>query len=338
MRVLVGAVLALGLVWCGWWFVAARAAERAVVQWLAASGPGSAVEAAAGDIAVRGFPNRIDITLTAPALRAPLAGIAWDAPFVQIFALSYRPWHVIAALPPEQHLRLPEATVTLRAGSLQASLVVEPGTALTLDRLALAGDALTVAHEAGDAVSVATLRAGLRQAVGRRFGQDLAVEARQVVPGAAVQAALPPGAALPEALSVIRLAAEIDLTAPLDRHAGTTRPAVTAIALREARLVWGDLVIDAQGRVTADAQGRAEGRIVLRFERWRLAVAAAAATGMIAPEVAPTWTSMMELLASQGTDPDRLELPLSFQNGRMSLGPIPLGPAPLLALPGPVSG
>jgi hypothetical protein len=37
---------------------------------------------------------------------------------------------------------------------------------------------------------------------------------------------------------------------------------------------------------------------------------------------------MFALLAAQTGDPEDLDLPLVFANGRMSLGPLPLGPAP----------
>jgi len=52
------------------------------------------------------------------------------------------------------------------------------------------------------------------------------------------------------------------------------------------------------------------------------------AAGLIKPEVAPTWVNVFALLAAQTGDPEDLDLPLVFAKGRMSLGPLPLGPAP----------
>ena len=54
------------------------------------------------------------------------------------------------------------------------------------------------------------------------------------------------------------------------------------------------------------------------------------ALGLIKPEVTETVTRAMELLAQQDGTPEVLDVPLVFQNGRMSLGPVPLGAAPYL--------
>jgi hypothetical protein len=54
------------------------------------------------------------------------------------------------------------------------------------------------------------------------------------------------------------------------------------------------------------------------------------AAGLITADAAPTVTRALELLVQQGNDPSVLTLPLAFQQGRMSLGPLPLGPAPFL--------
>jgi hypothetical protein len=50
--------------------------------------------------------------------------------------------------------------------------------------------------------------------------------------------------------------------------------------------------------------------------------------GLVQPEVAPTVERMMETMAASSGDPQVLDLPLKFSSGRMSLGPLPLGPAP----------
>jgi hypothetical protein len=39
---------------------------------------------------------------------------------------------------------------------------------------------------------------------------------------------------------------------------------------------------------------------------------------------------MLAELAKTSPDPGTVELPLAFQSGRMSFGPLPLGPAPQL--------
>ena len=80
----------------------------------------------------------------------------------------------------------------------------------------------------------------------------------------------------------------------------------------------------------ANAEGLAEGRIELRLSNWRKAIPVAVALGLVTPEVAPTWENVFAVLSEQSASPEDLDLPLVFQRGRMSLGPLPLGPAPRL--------
>ena len=71
-------------------------------------------------------------------------------------------------------------------------------------------------------------------------------------------------------------------------------------------------------------------RIDIRIVEWRELVPVLVAAGLVTTDAAPTVTRALDLLAQQGDDPDILNLPLAFQQGRMSLGPLPLGPAPYL--------
>jgi hypothetical protein len=144
-------------------------------------------------------------------------------------------------------------------------------------------------------------------------------------PDPSVTAALPD---FPETVEKLRLDAIVTLTAPLDRMAGRSHPRPIQLEVKEAQLVWGSLVLFGSGTIAAAADGLAEGRIALRLTNWRDAIPLAVAAGLIKPEVAPTLANMFALLAGQSGKPEDLDLPLVFANGRMSLGPLPLGPAP----------
>ena len=54
------------------------------------------------------------------------------------------------------------------------------------------------------------------------------------------------------------------------------------------------------------------------------------ALGLVKPDIAPTVERMLEVIAAQSPDLDVINITLSCQDGRMSLGPLPLGPAPRL--------
>jgi hypothetical protein len=56
----------------------------------------------------------------------------------------------------------------------------------------------------------------------------------------------------------------------------------------------------------------------------------AVAAGVLTQDQAEVLTKGFASLAQSGGNPDVLSLPLRARGGRLSLGPIPLGPAPWL--------
>ena len=157
---------------------------------------------------------------------------------------------------------------------------------------------------------------------------------RELRPPAAVRALVDPSGAMPDALDRFHLDADLAFDAPWDRFALEDRaPRLTGLALREASLAWGELALSAEGSVEIGADGVPRGRIDLRVEDWRRLLGLLRATGVVGERLAPLTERAMEVLAELSPDPDVIEAPLSFQKGFVSLGPIPLGPAPRLAPP-----
>lgn len=329
MRALLVAVLIAAAAWSGYWFVGAQVMERTANGWFAdQTARGLVAERA--DLTVAGFPNRFDMTVTAPRFEDPDSGLGWTAPFLQVFMMSWKPWHIIAALPQEQTLRLPGQDVMITSTRLQASVVAVPGTDLALDRTTLIGDGVALQSSLGWTGSATSARLATRRAPDSATAHEIGVELATITPDATFRMALQQGSTLPEVIDLLRIDAVADLTAPLDRHAQTTAPLLAKLSLREGLLRWGDLVISAAGDVVPNADGQAEGRIDIRIAKWRELVPVLVATGLVTTDAAPTVARALELLAQQGDDPDILNLPLAFQQGRMSLGPLPLGPAPYL--------
>ena len=326
MRRLIWAVLAVSGLWGGYWFVGSTALERAARGWLASAAPG--VTATAVDVA--GFPNRFDLTLT--DLRVGKAGeVVWNAPFLQLLMLSYKPWHLIAAFPPGQTVTLADGTVlAVTADKLQASLVVTPTRAVALDRIVVAGDGLGVAVDGTPGLSLDSLRFATRLDPARVDTHEIGLDLNGLRPAAAVLTALP-DRPLPKGDASVHVDAFLGFSAPLDRFAGATQPVPVLIEVKEARLVWDDIVIGATGRLTPDAEGLAQGQIDLTLSGWNSAIALAVAAGVLRPEIAPTWAELARRMAEASATPGRIDLALVFANGRMRLGPLPLGPAPRLS-------
>ena len=326
MRRLIWVVLAVSGLWGGYWFVGSTVLERAARDWLASAAPG--VTAASVD--VTGFPNRFDLTLT--ALQVGGAGEAvWQAPFLQLLTLSYKPWHLIAAFPPAQTVTLPDGRVlAMTAQKLQASLVVTPTRAVALDRIVVAGDGLSLGLDGAAGLSLDSLRFATRLDPALVDTHEIGLDIKGLRPARGVLTALP-DRPLPDGDASLHVDAFLGFSAPLDRFAGDTQPVPVLIELKEAHLVWDDIVIGATGRLTPDADGLAEGKIDLTLSGWDSAIAVAVAAGALRPEIAPTWAELARRMAEASRTPDRIDLALVFANGRMRLGPLPLGPAPRLS-------
>lgn len=328
MRALLWIVTTLALVWCGYWFVGRRGVAGAAEAWFAEQAAGGMIAERAA-LSVSGFPNRFDLTVIEPRIGDPETGIVWQAPFVQAFTMSWKPWHIIAAFPNEQVIVIPDAEVTVRSSKMQASVVVTPGTALALDRTVAVADDLSVDAGQGWRIGAKSLRVATALDPSAPNSHQFGAEAEAIALDPALLAGLGLSA-LPATIARARLDGVARLTAPLDRFAAETQPRAAELRLREALLEWGDFRIDASGTIAADASGLAEGRIDIGIRNWRQLLPAAVAIGAITPEVAPTVERMLETLASQSGDTALLDLPLIFRSGRASLGPIPLGAAPRL--------
>ena len=327
MRALLVVIMIAAALWSGYWFVGSRALERGLDQWFVAQAA-QGITAERADVSVQGFPNRFDLTVTEPRLADPQRGLSWQAPFVQVFAMTWKPWHLIAALPDSQTVGLPDQTVTVSSSRLRGSLVVTPGTDLTLDRTTVEGDNIRLASDRGWAAAAARVLLASRRDADDAALHEVFFEASSITPDQAFRMELKPVSDLPELIDRIRMDARLGFSAPIDRFAARTQPRVQRIDLREAGLLWGRLSLSAKGSIAAGPQGLAEGRIDLRAAPWRDLVPVLVAAGVIKPEVAQTVERAMELLALQGPDPEVLDVPLVLAQGRMALGPIPLGPAP----------
>ncbi len=329
MRALLVVIHVATALWSGYWFVGSRALERGVVAWFDAPSA-QGLQTSHQGVAVQGFPNRFDLTVTEPRLADPARGLSWTAPFVQVFAMTWKPWHLIAALPESQTVALPDQTVAVTSSQLRGSVVVDPDTNLTLDRLTLEGDNLRLSSDRGWAGAAARLLVATRRDAADAATHEVFAEATSITPDQNFRMEMKSVSALPELIDRVRIDAKAGFSAPIDRFAGQTRPVLQRLDLREASVTWGAFSLSAKGGVQPDPQGLAEGRIDIRVAPWRDLVPVLVAAGLVTPEVAPTVTRAMELLAQQGPDPEVLEVPLVLAGGRMALGPIPLGPAPRL--------
>lgn len=322
MRLLAGVIVVLALLYGGYWFVGAGAAERgalAALDRLQARG----VVVQHGGVSVAGFPSRFDLTLTEPALSDQARGLGWSAAFAQVFSLSYKPWHLIAALPETQQITLPGQQLVLATTRMQGSLVMKPAPDLPLAALDAVAEGVSLRSDLGWALALAS--ANLRLAEDEGGAYQLAVRALDVVPDQRLVA----GTRLPETLERIDLLADVSFDRVPALRDGAA-PVVQRVVVQEAHVIWGPVKLLAKGDLLADATGRAEGRLDLRIEGWQAALDAVQSLQLIPDRFLPLLTGVLTQMELASGEPGVIALPLTFQNGLASLGPVPLGPAPRL--------
>lgn len=320
MRVLaVLAVLAAAL-WGGYWVTGRAALDRAIVTSLAAT-----PEFTVDGHAISGFPNRFDVTLDAPALR--LGDLGWSAPFLQVFALTYRPHHLLAVFAHDQRLVLPGLDAAIHHDDLRMSAVMAVGLDLPLDRLTLVGREIEIATDD------ARHRAEALRAASRRVGDtvhELALVLETVLPDPATIDRLDPQRQWPRRFDLLRLDAEVEFDRPLDRHllAGA-RPVLRRITLTGFEARFDNAAITVTGHLTPGADGRLSGEIAVSVRAWRDLMQRARAIGLMPPDHDALMAIALQGLVS-ADDPDRLDAAFAVQSGTVRMGPLVVGQLPPL--------
>lgn len=325
MRRLLWLTLALAALYGGYWVVASRAVLRGVEAALAQMKADGVADYA--DVSLIGFPSRFDVTIDRPSLVSRNGGIGWNAPFLQIFALSYRPNHIIAVWPHDQTLTLGRQTVAVRSDDLRASAVFGGGAAVALDHAQAVGKALAFASDAGWGLAAAEARAAIRIRDRDANRYDIATDLAGLSPDGWLVDVTAPLAGDGDTTGWIHLEATAAFDRPLDRHLAEAPARLARIEVTGAQVTFGRFDLSGAGGFDIGVDGLAEGRLDLRLAGWQGLPDTLVGLGLLTPEVAPTLTQALTVLA-QGQPDGAVELPFVIAGGLMSLGPVPLGPAP----------
>lgn len=308
--------ITVAVIWAAAWFLGAHLIRDAAGRWFAEQEARGLV-AEHGGIAVQGFATRFDLVVTSPHLAD--TGFDWTAPFVQVKSMIWKPWHLIAALPSDQRLTVAGQVLTLETPAIEASLRMAPQAGFPPREAVLEWESLGVTSDRGWSLSTAKVLAAAQAT------PDQALRLWLQADDLTLPETSDPGG-LGRVVQLLRLDARADLAAPLTWEAVQ----VSTLEVRALDLTWGSLRVSGEGRLVADAQGRAEGEVVLEITGWQALPDLAIDLGLIQPGLRGGLMGGLQGLADAGEDPLRLSLPLRFAGGAVSLGPIPLGPAPYL--------
>lgn len=320
--------------WSAFWFVGRAAQAEAIERW-AEDRRAHGWRAEYADLSIIGYPNRFDATLEGLTLGEPARGWEWSAPEFKIYTLSYEPNHVIAEWPARQALSLAGEEVAIASASMRASAVFEPGLSLPLDRASVDVEAVEATGESGWTAGARRWTQHLRQS--QREGApenayEFRLDADGLRPPEALRDLLGPDA--PVMIDQATAEGEVVLDAPLDRRSFEGGGGqLTEMRLQELTFSWGPMKIEATGRAVVDAKGRPEGEFDVTAHRWRELLKGLVASGALQPDQGAVIEGALGFVAALGGNPDVIEAPLSFRGGATLLGPVPIGPAPVIARP-----
>ncbi|MGR3453666.1 DUF2125 domain-containing protein [Pseudooceanicola sp.] len=330
MKRLLIVILVAAAAWSAYWLIGAQGLKTAFATWFDERRE-DGWQADYADLSVRGFPNRFDTTFTDLAIADPATGWAWEAPFFQLLALSYKPNSVIAVFPPESTIATPGERMMLTTSDTKASLTLGASTRLPLQRAQLVGDDVTLAGE--ETLSLDTLRIAAELLPGAETDYHLGFQAVDVTVPDPFLERLGDRIDLPDTVDNLHLDADVRFDRPWDLDAlERARPQPRHIRLRLAEAEWGPLRLSATGELDIGPNGAATGEMSFKAEQWREMLDLAVAAGALPRSVADTAESALGMLARLSGRPDTLNGTLEFRDGTMFIGPVPIGPAPVFLL------
>ncbi len=304
-------VCVLGALWGGWWFVgstAAREGSLVLVEEARASGWDIAYD----DLGVAGFPNRFDTTVTAPMVTTPDGLITWSAPFFQVFALAYRPNHIIAVAPNQMVFELPGRQVEVRSDDLRASVILTVSTEPDLDRFTATAEGLDIIDPQFGLTAGNALMAARRTEVPGEM--DVAFSMTDVGLNDWLRSLIDPGRGLPGRIDALTFEARLPGLA--DGGAGPLAEDIDAL------LSMGDLRLAVTGALATTASGAVDGALELRIRGWEPLLDTLVAIGAIGEgQVAILNGGLNSLRGDDGM----ATVPVTIAAGQIRVLGLPLG-------------
>ena len=333
MRILLTLIVIGAAAWSGYWVIGQTGVTKGFETWFdARRGEGWVAEYTA--LETQGFPNRFDTSFTDVALADPDTGLAWEAPFFQILALSYKPNHVIAVWPEDQLIATPLEKYRVESQDMRASIVTGADIRLPLERTTLTAEKLAITPQSEDQPTrIEALRLAAERKATSNATYRMGFAADGLSPALDWRVRLDPAGKLPERFDALQTDITVEFDKPWDRSAiEVARPQPKRIDIRLAEARWGRLELQAAGDVTVDRDGFPDGEIVIKARNWRDILEMAVASGTLNEGFAETLEDALSLVSQMAGNPQTLDVPLRFSGGKVRLGPVPIGPAPVLRL------
>ena len=328
--VLIGALLAAAGGYTAYWFHLAGQVPPGIAEW-ADQRRAEGLEVAYQEVSVRGFPFRLLVQVREPTIGHAAGPSPWRWRGASLQAVA-QPWdlrHVIFSFEGRHEMsyvaRGERQRVAAMAEASLASVVLDGDGRLRRFAVDLQGLELTASVWRGG------LKAKRLQLHGRinagddearpRGSRELALEALGVT--------LPPEASGPLGRGIARIQAEVTILGTLPH--GPPAAALAAwrddggtVELRTLAVAWGPLDLSASGTLALDAEMRPIGAATARLKGYDETIDALSASGWLDSTKAQAAKMVLGLLAKEEAGGKVLRVPVSLQQGRFYVGPLPL--------------
>lgn len=323
-----GFVLLAAALYSGWWWWLASATRLQIDGWVARQNTmGRSV--AYGGLVINGFPGRMQIKLAEIHAKDPEGGWTFDIPSLQAELIPWAPdsinGHVVDPVSMQLDKGVLPGRYTLQAKSNALHLNAIDGGQMTLEL-----DALHIADEGhGDALDVASLTATLKRGTAPVLGTvDLAI--RDLDYPARWRNAF--GQHLERLLTRLQLNGN-------ELPAGPDAAAIRAwsndggaIDVQSLDLVHGVLGLNGEGTLALDNDLQPIGAFTARIAGFQAAIDQLVAAGMVRPDDGKLAKVVLGVMAKvpKGGGPLQISLPLTLQDRKLSVGPLPLVRLPMI--------
>lgn len=336
MRKLSVLILLVFSLWGGYWFVGSSALENGLKEYLSSEhSQKDPIQIEYSDLSVRGFPNRFDTRLSNISLTDTKNGISWRAPFLHVYALSYKPYHIIAALPHDQTLQLPTEELRITSDEIKGSVVFSPNSlldsALEVDRTSFVMRNVVVSSDLGWKTEIGKGTFATRQTAANPLHYDLAFSADSISLPDQLRLAIDPNHQNSDVFDKLNFDGTLAVTNPWNLLAsGQNQPVITEINVTDLTIIWDNMRFQAVGTLHIDRNGFPNGKLNLTAFNWQQMYQLAKNADAVDPDFAQTIQNGLKVLAGMSENESKIQAPLNFANGTISLGPLPIGPAPRL--------
>lgn len=325
-------VLALG--WGVFWIVGKTATEKLLSHWLDErrdEGWSVSVES----IKTRGFPNRLDTTITGLSLYDPDTGLSFSADTLQNLSMIYKPTHVIAVIPGPQSFGSYDHTTRMEAETFKGSLVFGAALDLPIERAVFEVAAADMLSSEGWTARIGAAQLSMRQSPGKMgHVYDVDLSAGDIVPSSDFTARLARSGVFADTIQAVNVDMTVRFDAPFDRYAiERARPQPREVEVTRVTAYWGELALDVSGILVVGEAGTPTGALEVTARNWRELLTVAEASGAMAPALRGLVERVVTGLTRASGDPNTLDATLTFQEGKAYLGRFPIGPAPEIKLP-----